>query len=214
VQIRLVRDRLQRCRGELSQITGIARDLERAEEENARMAQGRAGWGVGRGDTGAAPGGYAGQTFAPREARAADLLRRIQESADRCATILSEVERDIEHMDGGFAGTRYGAGYTGGGWDAAEPARTGYGTPTYGPAGVQGGGYGERPAERTWDRPGERSWEREPRYAGAGTYGPGRGAGGTWGSAAPAARPSWEREPAYAGRRDYGRPSWSTESRY
>lgn len=92
----VLRDRLQRCRGELSQIIGIARDLEEDEAQNTSP-----GTPVGR---------RAESISAGHRAQAVTLLQRIRRAADSCAATLSEVEREVDVLTGSEVGSGFQLG--------------------------------------------------------------------------------------------------------
>ncbi len=131
MQTRFLRDRLQRCRGELSQIVGMARDLERMELDGAQSAPVSSWNGGGRyGGPGAYPSGR-------HQSHAATTLNRIQQAADHCASSLSEIEREVEMLtepetsyrqpthDAWERGRTYGGAWEGGNWSSA-PSTYGY----------------------------------------------------------------------------------------
>lgn len=105
MSVRNLRDRIQECRDELGQVVGEARELERAEGENARITAGGryGGWQGARAQAEA-------DALPQREAAAAAALRRIRQAADRCATLLSEIERGLEAEDRGPGWAQTAAG--------------------------------------------------------------------------------------------------------
>ena len=123
-----LRERIQRCRGELNQLASLARDCERGGFEGGRF-------GAGGFRSEAHMDGWQRQGPGP-------LVRRCVEIADRCTVVLSEIEREVESAGfgrAGFDGTR-------GGWDREPLYRSqGWDGPRgdYGPYGSEwtGGSY-------------------------------------------------------------------------
>jgi hypothetical protein len=175
MQSAFVRDRLERCRGELSQVIGLARDLERLEVENARSAGTAANrW--------SAPGTSGSGTFSRPEFQATSLLQRIQQAADRCGRTLGEVERELESLQG--AATPAGI------WEQPSyGGRRGYSS--YGAGAPQA--WNAQPAwgaRREYAAAGRSAWERDSAYARTPTA---QRNGYSW------RRPAYEPEHQYAG---------------
>lgn len=100
LQTRFLRDRLQRCRGELSQIIGMTHQLEQAEEQWSGAGAARPLWQQAGRYGGRADSSAAASTFGRHESQAVTMLGRIRQAADRCARTLSEVEREVDVLTG------------------------------------------------------------------------------------------------------------------
>lgn len=100
LQTRFLHDRLQRCRGELSQIIGMVHDLERAEAPGQNAPGGmRAGWSRYQ-PSSTFSGGFAAAGGRQHQSHQMAMLERIRQVADRCAATLSEVEREVDVLTG------------------------------------------------------------------------------------------------------------------
>ena len=105
MQTRFLRDRLQRCRGELSQISGMVDDLQRAEgPAPGGPTAARAGWGGYEHGAGGAQG-FAAMGGRQQPSHRMAMLQRIRQAADRCAATLSDVEREVDVLTGSARAT-------------------------------------------------------------------------------------------------------------